>query len=803
MANEAPHLADETHAAGSIAGPITLALLILIGLIAVQHAAPPAGVGVDAPATEFSAARAMRDVLEIAKKPRPLGSAENDRVRGYLGARLQELGLSSEIQTATVARHTEFGPDKWALVNNLTAKLPGTKPTATVLMVAHYDSVPSGPGAADNAASVAAILETIRALKAGPALRNDLVVVFTDGEELGRLGAQGFVDQNPTLRKINVVVLNFAMRGDEGPSIMFQPAPQDLWLTDQLPQGAPFPRRTSISPLLFPAPPRETDLDVFLDAGMDGMTFGALRGVTRFHTELDNVDLLDQRALQDQGMHALSMAQRFGTIDLDDLGGESAASFVRNESQSRSAVWMKTTFGIVVPILLLGLIWTGIRNGQFSIRGIGAGFAIYAIAIVLAVVEARVAWRLTAMLAGWRMLPAGTTYGGFYNSVGAIALVFGTLWAAYELIGRSIRLQDLGAGALVVWMVAAIAMAITTPDGLHPFVWPLLFATVAIRLGADAAGSRSTIGRVILALIAVAPATMIIAPSLSDSADGTQLFTIFGGLATVMLFGWFIPYVDFLTSGRRWMVPAALGAFAIAMFVTGDLASNFDADHPHPDSMFYFLDSDLGHARWVSLDSRPDRFTAQFFQHHVRGGWMSRLSGLTTRDTPTESIPDIARYRDFAFLNRGRTTEGDAPFINAPPPTLKVLDDSTVAGTRTVKMHIASARGASVMWMSVPIGVTVLRSSIDGKSPGSEVTDGWTGWNWRAPATGFDLELKLATPAPFVVTVVDQTDGLPDTPGFTFKPRPADAMPTPFLFFDSTTLVRKTFAIGGEQVTTR
>ncbi|MGC1400796.1 hypothetical protein, partial [Candidatus Binatus sp.] len=147
------------------------------------------------------------------------------------------------------------------------------------------------------------------------------------------------------------------------------------------------------------------------------------------------------------------------------------------------------------------------------------------------------------------------------------------------------------------------------------------------------------------------------------------------------------------------------------------------------------------------------------------------------------------------------TTEGDAPLINAPPPELKVLDDSTVAGTRTVKMHIASTRKAPIVWMSVPIGVTVLGCSIDGMSPGDRVTDGWSGWYWHAPAGGFELTLKLATPAPFIVTVIDQTDGLPDTPELAIKPRAADTMPTPFLFFDSTTLVRKTIAIGGEQET--
>ena len=90
------------------------------------------------------------------------------------------------------------------------------------MFVAHYDSVPSGPGAGDDAASVAAILETIRALKAGATpLRNDLIVLFTDGEELGLLGAKGFVETYPALRDIKVT-LNFDMRGDYGPSVMFQ-----------------------------------------------------------------------------------------------------------------------------------------------------------------------------------------------------------------------------------------------------------------------------------------------------------------------------------------------------------------------------------------------------------------------------------------------------------------------------------------------------------------------------------------------------------------------------------------------------
>jgi len=772
-----------------IAGPIALALLILLGLLAIHRIEPPVATDANAPLEEFSAARAMRDVREIAKAPRMLGSAENDRVRAYLVGRLRELGASPEVQTAAVARHTQSGPDTWAIVNNVVAKIPGTNPTGAVLMVAHYDSVPSGPGAADNAASVAAILEAMRALKTGPAARNDLIVLFTDGEELGLLGAKAFVEKQLALSNIKVV-LNFEMRGDHGSSMMFQTRSQYSWLAVR----RPITRSSSLAESLAWG---ETDLNVLLAAGIDGMSFGATSGVAGYHTELDNADLLDQRSLQSQGALTLSTARGFGAIDLNDLQTESAASIVRDDSLSRYTTAM---LAFLVPVLLLGVIWIGIRNGQFTISGIAAGLAIYVIAIALSIVGSIFVWRLIAMLAGWRMLPIGTTYGGFYFAIAADALIFGACWAAYMVIGRSISEQNLGAGALVVLTAMLVTASIVIPSGAHPYWW-LLLAILAISMSLCVTNGRLTTRGAILGFIVLAFGTIMFASPLGSSADGTMLRLVSGGLASASLFGLFIPYMALLTGGRRWIVPAALGLFAIAMIVKGNAASSFDASRPHPDSIFYFADTDRARARWVSLDSRPDSFTAQFFQHHVHGGWLPKLAGLATRDTPAAFL--LSLTRDFASLNRGRTTEGDASLISAAPPQLKVLDDSTVAGTRTVRMHIASARKATIIWMSVPVGVAVLGASIDGRSPGDRVTDGWAGWYWRAPAAGFDLTLKLATPAPFVVTVIDQTDGLPDNAGLAIKPRPADTMPTPFLFFDSTTLVRRTFAIGGEQLSRR
>jgi hypothetical protein len=807
-------LTNDSRDPRDLTGPVTFLLLILIALVVIRGAEPPAVNDQKDAGLQFSTALAMRDVRAIAKRPHPLASAEHERVRDYIVDRLRTLGTNPEVQTVTVARPAPFGPDTWAAVRNVIATIPGSpesstsakspalKSTGAVMMVAHYDSVPTGPGAADDAASVAAILETIRALKVAPALRNDLIVLFTDGEENGLLGAKGFVETYPRLREIKVA-LNFEFRGDRGPSMLFQTSPRDLWLIRQFDAVAPFPRATSAASSVYRRMPNDTDLTVFLETGMDGMNFAASRGITRYHTELDNPDLLDPRSLQHQGSYALSMAQRFGSIELNDPRFSDAVFFVAGRGLIYYATRVALPLAFLVTILVAAGFGIGIREGRFSPAGIAAGAAVYALVLAIAVLEVDGTWHLMAALAGYRMLPCGTTYGGGYFAGASLAIIFGSLWAIYVLTSRWIRMQSLAAGALLVWTVLMLATSIALPGASYVFTWPLLFATLAITYRSAVLDDHGTFRPAVLALVGLVPGTAMLAPAFTANPDGTILFMMLSGLIAALLFGLFIQYMDLLTGGRRWIVPIVSATFAIVMILNGNAASNFDLSRPHPDSIFYLLDSDRGQARWVSLDSRPDVFTAQFFHHHVRGGWLARLTGFAAIDAPPETLAKIPHLRDFAYLNKGRTIEGDAPAIKAPPPTINVLDDASRGGARVVKIHIVSARNAPIVWMAVPFGVTVLGSSIDGKSPGDRVTDGWTGWYWNAPPSGFDLELKLAAPGPFSLTVIDQTWGLPEMREFSFNPRPPETMPTPFLFFDSTTLVRKTIAIGGEALTSR
>jgi len=78
------------------------------------------------------------------------------------------LGFQTQIQSGTgfSGYHEWLSGISAGNVQNVVGKLPGTATTRSVLRVAHYDSHEQGPGAADDGAGVAAILEAVRALKA-------------------------------------------------------------------------------------------------------------------------------------------------------------------------------------------------------------------------------------------------------------------------------------------------------------------------------------------------------------------------------------------------------------------------------------------------------------------------------------------------------------------------------------------------------------------------------------------------------------------------------------------------------------
>ncbi|CUS45323.1 peptidase, M20/M25/M40 family [hydrothermal vent metagenome] len=188
----------------------------------------------EAPATQFSAGRAMKDVRTIARRAHPAGSAEIEDTRRYLMERMTGLGLAPQIhvQNAIVTRRYFNDVAIGGLMRNIVGELKGSDPALpAVLLMAHYDTAPLSPGAGDDTSGVAVALEVARALKAAGPLRRSVIFLFTDGEESGLLGSSAFFESDPLRSRIGPVI-NLEARGDRGKTMMFQTSANNRTLVD-------------------------------------------------------------------------------------------------------------------------------------------------------------------------------------------------------------------------------------------------------------------------------------------------------------------------------------------------------------------------------------------------------------------------------------------------------------------------------------------------------------------------------------------------------------------------------------------
>jgi hypothetical protein len=286
-------------------------------LLAVFATTTPWPAPADAPATAFSAARAMADVRAIGSKPHPTGSDEDGAVRAYLAQRLQALGLSVTAIASPVSSEGKARLDKWRgseapapQAISILATLPGRDPAKpALLLMAHHDSVWGSPGAADDAAGVAAILEVVRAIRAsGQPPERSLMVLFTDGEELGLEGATHFFAQDPARAKVGVIV-NLEARGGGGRASMFETGANNGAMIDLFAHSVRLPVGTSLSVFVYNNLPNYTDYTRAKKQGIPGFNFAFIGRPGLYHSPLATPQALDQGSLQDIGRQTLDLGR--------------------------------------------------------------------------------------------------------------------------------------------------------------------------------------------------------------------------------------------------------------------------------------------------------------------------------------------------------------------------------------------------------------------------------------------------------------------------------------------------------------
>jgi hypothetical protein len=280
-------------------------LFVLVIALVLRASRPPAPVAANAPPDVFSAERALRHVRVIAQRPHPIGSADASRVRAYVLAELATLHVPSEVQEATGVgtRYQVAGR-----VHNIIARLPGAKAGGpAILLMAHTDGVPAGPAAGDDGSGVSVLLETLRALHAGPPLEHDVIALFTDGEEAGLLGAAAFVREHRWVKDV-AATLNFDARGTTGRVFMFETGPGNLDIA-RIYRGAPDVNGSSLMVTVYRTLPNDTDLSELAILERPALNFAFGDGVDRYHTTQDNIAQLNPGTVQHEGEQALAITR--------------------------------------------------------------------------------------------------------------------------------------------------------------------------------------------------------------------------------------------------------------------------------------------------------------------------------------------------------------------------------------------------------------------------------------------------------------------------------------------------------------
>jgi Peptidase family M28 len=743
-----------------------VAILAAIGVAAVAATLPPRARTGHVPAREFAADRAFAQVQAIAVGPHPTGGTAGDRVRELLLSRLRGYGLTPEVQDTVSDQggrlESSAGGIGLAHVRNVVARIPGTGSTGRVFLVAHYDSVPSGPGGNDDAAGVATILEVARALTAGPRLRNDVVLVLTDAEEACLCGAKAFVDQHPLARDKGVV-LNIEARGSSGPAIMFETSADNAKLV-ALYGRVPRPVGTSFAVEIYRLLPNDTDFTPFREAGFAGLNSAYIDGAAVYHAPGDVPSAMDQDSLQHHGDSTLALARALGGMDLTTTKADGDATYFPLPGGQLAypglLVW---PLAALAALAVAALAWLARSRGLVSGRRLAVAAASGLIPIVAAPVLGQLFWyALTVIRPGYAELPIDP-YHPFWYRLAVLAIAAATIFAWYALLRRRLGPAALAIAGLGWLAVLGLALAVAAPGGSYLGALPALAGALAgmaaILLRGGWGAVLAVVAGAAAGVIVLLPMVVLLFPALGMVLAGAGAFlAVLLGLAL-------LPIVDLLhpeAGGQRGLlalrarrlgaVPALAASLAVLVFAgVGLRVDRFDAAHPAPAQLMYALNADDNTARWLSTERKPQRWTSRY------------VSGK-----PAAVVDTLPAFGDTKLLT------GPASAAALPAPRLTVISDTRTGDTRTLRLLLAPQRQVRFVTLHVGADAAVTAATVGGRRVPTDQTAGgrWGfGFIFHAPpAGGLDILVSVRAQRPVTFRAMDASDGLTGLPGFVARP---------------------------------
>jgi hypothetical protein len=740
---------------------LSVVILATIFLLSLQGLRPPSPKPLNAPPDQFSAGRALEVLTRLMgdETPHPTGSDANNAVRDRIVREFGQIGYHSDLQTGFHC--TAYGT--CATVSNIVARFEGLDQSA-VLLAAHYDSVPAGPGVSDDGVGVAAALEIARALKSRPIPRHSVIFLIDDGEEGGLLGARAFVDSHPWAKDVRAVV-NLDARGTSGPSLMFETGKANAWAAWLYAASVGHPITSSIFYTVYKRLPNDTDFTVFKAAGYEGLNFAFIDNVVRYHTPFDNIANVNAASVQHQGDNALPSLLALANADFSAMPRGDAVYF---DLFGRRIVrlpfpWIPP-LGIITALLIAAEIGLLFRSGRLALRqflrGLCAWLAIIAASGLLGFLLQRFMKLGGALPVNWIAHPVAVELAFWFLAI-SVVITLAVLFA------RGCGFWGLWAGVWTWWALFCLAAVWVTRGLSYALLIPAAAAAIAA-LPCSLRRSKPLDGffekwAVVLPLAAAAILGFPVALLLYDGFGNRASPAITALVA--LLFTPILPLcVDFLKIKSLrgvaffWVPVVVTCAATFAAIVT----PSYSAQEPEHVNIEYWRDADTGRSQWIVQPTSgrlPEAIrVAASFQRTNKGPF------------PWDVNP--------AFL-------APAPGVEGAAPTLTILESTPFAGLRSYRALLRSERGAPDVMALFPPGANVTAVRMNGRL--AEADTGGPGHlfgGWRiyrcltTPAEGVEIAFTLPLDKPLEVYAVDASYGLPPEGRFLLDARPLTAAPS-------------------------
>lgn len=655
--------------------------------------------GVDAPAsveTPFDTDRAVARLTTILgdERAHPTDSDANEAVEARLLAEIRKEGFSPQIDERFHCNDIREGAAICARPRNIAFWVtpPGKD---AVMIAAHYDSVPAGPGAADDGIGVAVALEIAYQLK-GRKLTRPVLVVLTDAEEAGLVGAAAFAAHDPLAKRVGAVV-NMEARGTTGGVNMFQASSPNARDTAAI--GRPLPSANSLATDFYDLLPNDTDLTMLLPLGVDAGNYSIIGGGKRYHTPLDNLAHLDRNSVRHMGATTLSAVERFASERGEGVEGQRvytdvARKFLLELPQIVAAFFVG--LGLIAAIVLYRCGGTGrrVRSAFIPLLALVAG---------------------TGLAIGAAMLVAALRPEAAFGT--AHPAVFRLLYAAAALTGAAAVLAlsreenpVRGTVAAWGWLAILILAAFAFVPGLTILAaWSMPLVTVAAAAAFIPAARRA----VPWLLVGAAIVYLLIALPLGGGLE-EGLFVEHAAPATLLLVFLFLFFLPGAGRATR-PAPAIFAVIMLGAFVAALMVPAYTREAPRHLTIVH--EDDAGKATFLIDDNGP-------------------VPAAIAAQAKFAAKPDDKGY-----------WRAPAPAI-ADDGSIEILSDTVAGNRRTIRLALV-APSVDRQELLIEDGDAMRNIRVNGTRPairGKPVYIGCTGRTCRRLEVQFELAAKAKLP---------------------------------------------------------